>query len=145
MAWLFVQYLAINKGENLPKNIKICQKGSKICQILKKPIMFAKRLLKICQSGEISPNLVTLVGSEVTIWIILQSSVERPKTNEKEAGPILEKICNYRCYDWRGTNCWIILFKSPNQIGVFSQRHLHLKFKFNFQAKFFVFWRTLKR
>ena len=67
--------------------------------------MFAKRLLKICQSGEISPNLVTLVGSEDTIWIILQSCVERPKTNKKEAGPMVEKSCNYRCYDWRGTKC----------------------------------------
>ena len=42
---------------------KIC---SKCCQILFKPSINEQRFLKFCQSGEYSPNLVTLSGSVIS-------------------------------------------------------------------------------
>ena len=39
---------------------RIAKVGSKFCQILNKPLQNWPRLLKYCQSCEISPNLVTL-------------------------------------------------------------------------------------
>ena len=45
-------------------NHKNCQSRFKCGQILNKPSKICPRLLKLCQSGEISPNLVTLLGCE---------------------------------------------------------------------------------
>ena len=40
---------------------KFCQVDSTFCQIRNKPSKICRRLLKFCQNGEISPNLVTLM------------------------------------------------------------------------------------
>ena len=51
MATLFVKHSAIDSNECLPKSIKNCT--NKVNQ-------FAKYTLKICPSGEIRQNMVTL-------------------------------------------------------------------------------------
>ena len=38
--------------------------GSAFCQIRKKHSKICQKLVNFCQSGEISPNLVTLIGRE---------------------------------------------------------------------------------
>ena len=63
--WLWwLDYLLIFghcNNENLPNGIKWWPKtGSKFYPILKRPSHNHLRLLKYCQNGEISPNLVTL-------------------------------------------------------------------------------------
>ena len=68
MAQLFLQYLAICNNENLPNSIKNfllrwIQNFAKV-QINLENI--AKDFQNFCQSGEISPNLVTLQGKHST-------------------------------------------------------------------------------
>ena len=62
MARLLVQYLATYNNKIFPNIIKIAKIGSKFCQRLRKSFKNYSRLLKYCQSGEILPNLVTLIG-----------------------------------------------------------------------------------
>ena len=50
--------------KNCPISYECAQLGSKFCPIQNKPSNNSQRLLKFCQSGENSPNLVT-VDSEV--------------------------------------------------------------------------------
>ena len=50
--------------ETCPKAKVICQNKFKNCPILFKPLKIAQRLAEFCQSGEISPNLVTLAGND---------------------------------------------------------------------------------
>ena len=57
--WIF-QDLAIYEHENLPYSIIIC---SKFSQKLNHPYFFGQRLILFCQSGKISPNLVTLLSA----------------------------------------------------------------------------------
>ena len=59
IASLFTQYLAIYNDENLPYSIKIAKVGPKIDQI---PNKYSRNSQLFCQSGEISPNLVTLLS-----------------------------------------------------------------------------------
>ena len=52
-------------NSNWPKiHNKFAKVGSKVCQTLNIPTKVCLRLFKVCPSGEISPNLVTLYGSE---------------------------------------------------------------------------------
>ena len=60
MANLVVQYLVICNNENLSNRIKMTKVGSMFWQMPKKPSLDRQILLKSHQSGEISPNLVTL-------------------------------------------------------------------------------------
>ena len=60
MRRLFMQSLAIGINENLPNSIKIAKVGSKICQTLHRAVQNCPKLLEFCQSGDISPDLVTL-------------------------------------------------------------------------------------
>ena len=60
MARLFGKYSAIYKNVNLPNSIKKSQIGSKFMPYQNKPSKYSQRLLTFCQSGEISPNIVTL-------------------------------------------------------------------------------------
>ena len=61
--WLFYfSILAFYIYENLPKrHTNFVKVGSKICQILNKRSKNCRKLLRFWQSGEISPNLVTLL------------------------------------------------------------------------------------
>ena len=47
--------------------------GSKFCQILNKPSTICPRFWKLCQRGEISPNLVSLPSKILPIYIIVLS------------------------------------------------------------------------
>ena len=56
MPWLFVQYLAIYEDETFANGMKqLANVNSKCCQMVNKAA-------KNFQSGEISPNLVTLIN-----------------------------------------------------------------------------------
>ena len=61
------QYLAIYRIENLrPKVYKLCQSELKLCPKPNKPQIYFQTCSNICQSGGISPNLVTLINSQKT-------------------------------------------------------------------------------
>ena len=60
IASLFTQYLAIYNDENLPYSIKIAKVCPKFGQI---PNKYSRNSQLFCLSGEISPNLVTLLPS----------------------------------------------------------------------------------
>ena len=49
---------------------QICQSDSAFCQIRNKPSTFWKQFVNFCQRGEISPNLVTLLGIDFTLAMI---------------------------------------------------------------------------
>ena len=71
--WLdFFQYLAIYNIKKLPKTYKICQNSFKCCQTLNKPLTICQRFLKFCQSGKISPNLVTLLPTYLPMPFFLK-------------------------------------------------------------------------
>ena len=77
IARLIFQNLAICNNQNLLNNIKMCLNRFKFfLQMLSWPSEIGQRLLNFCQSGEISPNLVTLllVGSNNASmsWWLLQ-------------------------------------------------------------------------
>ena len=57
---LFVQYLTFTRNQNSPNRIKILKFDSKLCQMQNNAQEFYQTLRKFGQSGEISPNLITL-------------------------------------------------------------------------------------
>ena len=63
------------------------REGSKFCQTLNKPFKNCLRLLKFWQSGEISPNLVT-------VNVEMDSSIARIQ--------VLGTQCSYSVVPWRG-------------------------------------------
>ena len=68
MARLFLQYLAIQNNENLPKSLKyLINQVHKFCQTLNGYSRWPKYFFKICLSDEISPNLVTLLATSTYI------------------------------------------------------------------------------
>ena len=62
---LSVQELAIYKVENLPDITEICQSRVKTVPSAKLTLKICQRLETLCQSGNISPNLVTLIASQI--------------------------------------------------------------------------------
>ena len=60
MAILFFKLWPLTKNKNLPSSIKIAKVGTNVWQILMKPYQKLPKDWKVCQSVEISPNLVTL-------------------------------------------------------------------------------------
>ena len=67
--------MAIYNNGKLPKNQnKFIKAGSPCFQILNKPSGNGRRLLKICQDGKISPNLVTLFEATSFCENCLQSA-----------------------------------------------------------------------
>ena len=60
MRYIIFQYLAIYNIEKLPKSYIFCQTRFKILPNTKKPINYLTKIYICCQSGEISPILVTL-------------------------------------------------------------------------------------
>ena len=63
------QYLAIYSNENLPKTIQIVKKWvENFAQNQIYPKCVPQDFLNIGQSGEITPNLVTLIGSLTTTF-----------------------------------------------------------------------------
>ena len=57
----FKKYIwASTTMKTCPKHHILAKVGFKFYQILNYPSTFCPRLLKFCQTGEISPNLVTL-------------------------------------------------------------------------------------
>ena len=61
---IIIQSLAIYNTDNLA-GYKMDKVSTKVWQILNKPTTKnAQELIKFCQSGEISPSLVTLVQSK---------------------------------------------------------------------------------
>ena len=61
---------------------KFCQVDSTFCQIRNKPSKICRRLLKFCQNGEISPNLVTLMP-----FTPLSKELHLHVTNKSFGGP----------------------------------------------------------
>ena len=62
--YIFIQYLAIYNNEYLPKSIIIGPNRVKILPSTKITLQkIAKDIKLFAQSGEISPNLVTLAGA----------------------------------------------------------------------------------
>ena len=65
------------------KHTLFCHSGFKILPKPNKPSKYCQSLLKFCQSGEISPNLVTLVLSDATVniantWLYQVNNVPNP-------------------------------------------------------------------
>ena len=60
MSRLFFQYCAETKLKVCSFDTMLAKLGLNLCQKLNKPSKDCQRVLKFCQSGEISPNLVTL-------------------------------------------------------------------------------------
>ena len=61
MTKLFFQYLAIFMAMKMrPKNTNCAKVSWKLCPKPNKPEIYCQRFLNLCQSGGISPNLVTL-------------------------------------------------------------------------------------
>ena len=57
--------------EKVDQNIDIFAKvGSKFCQSLNNPLTIWQIFINFCQSGEMSPNLVTLILSQVQPYIL---------------------------------------------------------------------------
>ena len=88
-ARIFFIIWLLAKAQICPKFINIYAKvGSKLCQTLNKPSKVCKILLKVCPSGEISPNQVTLqplltklewnyfVKLDVTWWEIARQELQ---------------------------------------------------------------------
>ena len=77
MTRLFVQYLANYNNENLPNspNVNFAKEGSKLSQTINKPSGSGSRLLNIYQSGEISPNLVTLISTQ--LWCLINRLINK--------------------------------------------------------------------
>ena len=63
------------------KTMKIAQRRSKLCQIVKY-LKNCQRLLRFCQSGEISSNLVTLVASVLLFCFVRSLSLFASELNE---------------------------------------------------------------
>ena len=62
MTWLFVQYLSFNSNEYLPIGNNILPTSvQNFAKVLNEPLRNGQMLLELCQSGEISPNQVTLI------------------------------------------------------------------------------------
>ena len=61
MARIFVRYLATNNYKNLPNSVKIAKVDSKNFPTTKLTISKLPKAFKFCQSGQILPNLVTLL------------------------------------------------------------------------------------
>ena len=75
MARLFFQFLAIYNNESLHSKEMFSKLGLQFCQILNKSSKDSQRVLKFCQSAEISPNLVTLDwGSSILMSSALNGS-----------------------------------------------------------------------
>ena len=74
---IIFQSLAAYIIENLPSSIKIVKAGTKVCQIpYHNHTKFSQRLLKFCQSGKYSPNLVTLnLGNVVSLHTFIVSAL----------------------------------------------------------------------
>ena len=66
MARLFCNIWPITALKSCPKYQKIAKVGSKFCQTLDKLSTVRQRLIKICQSGEILPILITLAAVGLT-------------------------------------------------------------------------------
>ena len=58
--WIICLVLANRSIDNLPNGYKICQKHIKILPNIESTLSNGQMFLTVCQSGEISPNLVTL-------------------------------------------------------------------------------------
>ena len=71
---LFKRSLVIYNYENMPNSIKIAKVGSKFCQAQSKTLQNFPGLLKFCQNGEISPNLVTLLSDD--LWGVFHKAFE---------------------------------------------------------------------
>ena len=66
--------LSIYSNKNFPKAYKLCQVSWKLCPKPNKPKIYCQRFLNICQSGGISPNLVTLAIVYATYHLTLTQS-----------------------------------------------------------------------
>ena len=55
----------LQRLEFAQNSLKIAKVGSKFCQTLNIPSKVCQRFLKLCPSGEISPNLVTLFTEHI--------------------------------------------------------------------------------
>ena len=65
--------LATYNSSNLPKIHKTYAKaGSKFCQTLNIPSIVSQQFLKVCPSGKISPNLVTMIP-----WLYVEGRFEK--------------------------------------------------------------------
>ena len=74
IVWLFTT------AEICPKLIKFAKVGSKFCQTKNKPSKVCLDFLNVCPSGEISPNLPTLVV--ITKYAIKQFEMRRWKAHK---------------------------------------------------------------
>ena len=63
MARLFFNILSFKTGKVAQKHNNFAKVGSKLGQIINEHSTIWQRFIKFCQSGEISPNLVTLVNN----------------------------------------------------------------------------------
>ena len=60
---MFLDIWPFTKIKICPKALKVAKVGSTFCQVLNRPFTNFQSRLKVCQSGEILPNLVTMLAS----------------------------------------------------------------------------------
>ena len=63
MATIFFQYVTIQSKFNLPNSVIFARVGFKFCRIVKKLSQNSQDLFESRQSGNIFPNLITLLES----------------------------------------------------------------------------------
>ena len=80
------QHWAIYNNGNLAKSITISQDVLKICQILFKDFKNCPKRAEFCQSGEISPNLITVAFTQTILGQWLCGSVGRAVASDT-SGP----------------------------------------------------------
>ena len=72
-----------------------CQNGIIFCQILNSPLKICPRFIKLCQSGKISPNLVTITSGLSLPPLSSSSSLDRRSKKWEK------KQRSYRSFKWR--------------------------------------------
>ena len=83
------------------KHFNFAKVGSKICQTLNIPSTIWQRFIKFCQSGEISPNLVTLQprtkrGKQTTETRLTKILSLNPSSFSLLCGSNWNKVCGKR-------------------------------------------------
>ena len=70
MVRLFFNIWSFTTGKSWPKHDIFAKVGPKFCQSLNNPLTIWQIFINFCQSGEMSPNLVTLILSQVQPYIL---------------------------------------------------------------------------
>ena len=130
----------------------IAKVGSKFCQAKNKPSKVCLKFLNVCTSGEILPNLVTLVitltaaGRYYFSWLSRSGDLEEEQEEEDpSAGATHRRIAAWPDWAIFESSWWqISLQKKPKYLmnfGLFTKHHFWTK---NYYCYFLgKFWKKL--